>query len=200
MCKKRAYDKARYESNAETVRARVREYQLANAETVRARQVAWVSANIEHCRATRRARYAGAPEAHLSRGRAWKERNAARRRMHLKKHRDTHKVVVRARTKLWAQRHPEKIATYAAARRAVQMGAEGQHTEEDRRRLREGGRCHECGAAGELHIDHCIPLQMPGNAVCFDWAWNLQLLCPSCNSTKSNRYITCWRPWPGGIG
>lgn len=47
---------------------------------------------------------------------------------------------------------------------------------------RDGGRCCICGANEELEFDHIIPISK-GGATTFR---NLQLLCHSCNSKKSD--------------
>lgn len=48
---------------------------------------------------------------------------------------------------------------------------------------RDGGRCVRCHADTELHFDHIIPLSKGGS----DEAENIQLLCRSCNLSKSDR-------------
>lgn len=54
-------------------------------------------------------------------------------------------------------------------------------------RARDGNRCRNCNVETEfLHCDHIIPHDLggPTNAA------NIQLLCPTCNTSKGNR-ITC---------
>lgn len=54
-------------------------------------------------------------------------------------------------------------------------------------RARDGNRCRNCRVETEfLHFDHIIPYDLgaPTNAA------NIQLLCPTCNTSKGNR-ITC---------
>lgn len=46
---------------------------------------------------------------------------------------------------------------------------------------RDGGRCRQCGSTHQLHFDHVIPVSRGGaNTVA-----NIQLLCGSCNRSKS---------------
>ena len=49
---------------------------------------------------------------------------------------------------------------------------------------RDNGSCKNCGAKEELQYDHIIPFSRGGN----DTIDNLQILCRSCNLTKSNKY------------
>ena len=49
---------------------------------------------------------------------------------------------------------------------------------------RDNGSCKNCGAKEELQYDHIIPFSKGGN----DTIDNLQILCRSCNLTKSNKY------------
>ena len=48
---------------------------------------------------------------------------------------------------------------------------------------RDGGACVKCGATTDLHFDHVIPLSRGGG----DHAENIQLLCRTCNLSKSDR-------------
>ena len=48
---------------------------------------------------------------------------------------------------------------------------------------RDGGACVKCGSQSELHFDHIIAFARGGS----DESENIQLLCRSCNLSKSNR-------------
>jgi 5-methylcytosine-specific restriction endonuclease McrA len=47
--------------------------------------------------------------------------------------------------------------------------------------VRDGGRCRRCGATHQLHFDHVIPVSRGGA----NTPANIQLLCGSCNRSKS---------------
>ncbi|MES2428292.1 MAG: HNH endonuclease signature motif containing protein [Bacteroidota bacterium] len=52
---------------------------------------------------------------------------------------------------------------------------------------RDGHVCKKCGCTEKLSIDHIFPSSKGGPTI----LENLQVLCKSCNSSKSNKLITC---------
>jgi len=58
----------------------------------------------------------------------------------------------------------------------------------ERVRRRDGGRCVRCGSEEELTVDHVHPFSRGGLTV----PRNLQLLCKSCNSSKSAHTMEEW--------
>lgn len=58
----------------------------------------------------------------------------------------------------------------------------------ERVRRRDGGRCVRCGSEEELTVDHMRPFSRGGPTV----PRNLQLLCTSCNSSKSAHTMEEW--------
>lgn len=57
-------------------------------------------------------------------------------------------------------------------------------------------KCVKCGnqfPLEKLTRDHIIPISMPGST---DFIKNIQPLCHSCNSSKSNRYVADYRDKP----
>ena len=49
--------------------------------------------------------------------------------------------------------------------------------------LRDGGKCKRCGAEDDLEFDHIVPVAKGGS----NTENNVELLCRSCNSKKSDR-------------
>lgn len=91
----------------------------------------------------------------------------------------------------WRQRNPEKLRAMNSARRALEMGAAGSHSEDEWRELceRYGGRCLCCSRTDRpLARDHIIPLSKGGP----NWITNIQPLCGPCNSTKRQQ-VTDYR-------
>lgn len=91
----------------------------------------------------------------------------------------------------WKKDNRVKVNQYNRNQRALKKGAEGSHTIEDRRHIykHQSGKCLCCGkkfSFEELTEDHIIPLSWGGT----NYAWNIQLLCRSCNCAKKNYHAT----------
>ena len=88
----------------------------------------------------------------------------------------------------------ESCATKHA--RACSSSCGGTHSVSDIARLfaAQEGKCVGCKATlvskgkGKYHIDHMMPLSRGGS----NGAENLQLLCPPCNMSKSNKTQAEW--------
>ncbi|MBA4304283.1 MAG: hypothetical protein C0424_08680 [Sphingobacteriaceae bacterium] len=73
----------------------------------------------------------------------------------------------------------------------IQLGAfaQSRHVSESTKRMvftRDGGVCQCCGGTENLEFDHIVPFSCGGG----NEASNIQLLCRSCNRSKSNS-CTC---------
>jgi 5-methylcytosine-specific restriction endonuclease McrA len=94
----------------------------------------------------------------------------------------------------WAKEHPEEMRIIIARRRALAYGAEGNYTKYDVLTMLEAqkNKCAACGKGFEdtgFHVDHVFPLSKGGK----NSPDNLQLLCPSCNRSKSDKLPGEWR-------
>ncbi len=127
--------------------------------------------NREMLLARRKARYAADKPKALAKNREWRD-------AHLEQH--------RAQCRQWAKDNPEAMRAINSTRRALKNGAEGRYGPDDvARMLREQDRkCNCCRVdLSAFHVDHRIPLSRGGS----NWPVNLQLLCPPCNLSKSDK-------------
>lgn len=60
-----------------------------------------------------------------------------------------------------------------------------------------GRKCMKCGSIKNIAVDHIKPRSLhPDLELCED---NMQVLCRECNSSKSNKHETDYRPKPGSL-
>jgi len=122
-------------------------------------------------------------ELNYKRARSWKANNKERA-LEL----DRKSLVKRRRE------NPEKFRAYHKTYRANKLGADGEYTAEDIKRLKEEqhGICAAPSCSKNIiidyHVDHMVPLSRGGP----NWPTNLQILCPSCNMKKSNKLYDIW--------
>lgn len=87
----------------------------------------------------------------------------------------------------WRKLNIEKSRAYVRNYFAKKRNAKGSHTREDIVALYvfQKGKCVVCkvSLSNSYHVDHITPLSLNGS----NDKGNLQLLCPSCNMSKSNK-------------
>lgn len=154
-----------------------RAYYAANREKVLAKQRRTAVKRAEEKRQYQRAYYRRNAEAERDRVRSWNAENKDKKR---------------SSYRTWAKANPQIVQSVRHRHRARQLSAPGTYTPEEwLDRLSEyGGVCPCCGRVAELTVDHIIPLAKGGT----NWIWNLQPLCFSCNSAKSDRHSTYYPP------
>jgi 5-methylcytosine-specific restriction endonuclease McrA len=95
--------------------------------------------------------------------------------------------------KAWQARNPDRVREYHRVSRNNRRAVVGRHSSADIASLLriQRGNCAGCsaGLAGKFHVDHIIPIARGGTS----WCGNLQLLCASCNLTKSSLLPILWR-------
>ena len=156
---------ARYRAkHPDRVKASTQRWRQANAEKVAANTAAWRDRNTEKVR-----------EMNRLAARRWRER---------------HPTKARSKSRNWKRANPGNQQNLNRLRRARQLGAEGSCSplQLEARFLMYGNCCAYCGAEGELHVDHVIPLSRGGT----NWPANLRPACPSCNRRKGNKLLSEW--------
>jgi len=88
----------------------------------------------------------------------------------------------------WQKANPDIVAAMKARRRARKANSHGSHTAKDVKTLMAVQKC-KCAVCREsikekYHVDHIVPLAGGGS----NDKTNLQLLCPSCNTSKGAKH------------
>ncbi|MBV8595051.1 MAG: HNH endonuclease [Candidatus Eremiobacteraeota bacterium] len=106
------------------------------------------------------------------------ERNRANHRLTRLVHGDA----LRAHKREYQKANPDKSRVQDHRRRTRLKGLTGQFTEKEWSALiaRQKSRCALCQRKCKLSADHIIPISLGGCS----YIWNIQGLCPSCNSQK----------------
>jgi 5-methylcytosine-specific restriction endonuclease McrA len=101
---------------------------------------------------------------------------------------------IRAKFSEWAKANRHILRVHERRYKALLKGAEGTHTAADVARLMEeqGALCASPACRKSLvegyQVDHIVPLSRGGT----NWATNIQLLCSTCNQSKSNKHVADW--------
>jgi len=165
---------AAYVANNKEKRAQGQaEYRAKNKEAIRAADQAYREKNKER---------------ELARGAAWRAANPEKERARTAAYRNANKAKDAARKADYARKNPEVVRAIASRRRARVKGVGGSHTGNDIKQLLQlqKGRCAVCriDIRPAYHVDHVVPVALGGSN---DKA-NLQLLCPTCNHSKSAKH------------
>lgn len=179
-------DAARYAANPEKFKAKSSAWYAENKERARAAGVKYRLANMERCREVSRKYYEANKEASLRTSREWVKANPERRK----------EIVAK-----WSKANPESGRTSCRKRRALTKGAIGPHhtvsdfllciTVQDKC-------CWYCGFPFpmKIHADHVVPLSKGGG----NGPDNIVASCPDCNLSKANRLLGSeWIPPIYGI-
>lgn len=137
--------------------------------------------------AAARQRYAENREILKGRVAEWRKRNPERTVAQAARTRQKNKEKAKLQKAEYRAANPAKALSYKKKRRALLAAAPGRHTLEDVKSLLrlQRGMCAVCRSAmnGNYHVDHIHPISCGGS----DDKLNLQLLCPTCNTSKHNK-------------
>jgi 5-methylcytosine-specific restriction endonuclease McrA len=166
-----------------------------------ARARAWHAANKERHKANCKKNYEANKQAYIKRAAEWRRANpgenrkaqkknkikyAAEYRIKAAEYRKQNPEIFRERQRKRYWRDPEKSRIQVRIEQARRRAA-GNVSRQDVERLfeKQKGRCACCSKriVKSYHVDHVIPISAGGTSD----RTNLQLLCPSCNASKSDR-------------
>ena len=118
----------------------------------------------------------------------WRTANPDKVRMHDKRRRERHSKTIYERQKIWRAANPLKVAQHSHRRRMRKKGVGIQHTLSDAVTILKAQKykCAICRSdlrKVKSHRDHITPLSKGGS----DDRRNIQWLCQTCNTRKSNK-------------
>lgn len=153
-------------------------------------------------------------ERSLEISREWKQRNWSALYEKQKEYRAKNKHLRQIESRKYREKYPDKVKEckkksveknrehYTVLSRnytARKKNAEGKHTVKDIKALfvSQNGICNGCGCElqttgrKKYHIDHIVALANGGS----NYPSNLQLLCPSCNTSKCDKDFEEWKKY-----
>lgn len=165
--RKAARRRKHYEANKEKEAAQTKEWYAANREKALARKKEWNAANKEKVSAYTK---------------KWGAANEKKRKLQQKEYYAANKERIAQQQKGYAMENSGVINAKTAKRRAVKLRATPAWAD-----IVYIKSIYEKAAEAGMHVDHIIPLQ--GELVCgLHVERNLQLLTPTENISKSNRF------------
>lgn len=139
-----------------------------------------------YCKQCDRNKYLKNKEKVLQRSKEWARENHGRRLEIQKKWRETNKDLSNQLIRDWQSRNREKMVAACSRRRALIAGVGGNYTANRIKELikLQKNKCACCKQhLMKYHVDHIQPISKGGS----NSIENIQILCPRCNQTKSNR-------------
>jgi len=126
-------------------------------------------------------------KAHNLRGKKWRESHKRESAFFVKQWQERNKERFKSLCSRWKSENKDKVNTYTRNRRALIRGSDGAHTADDVSRILalQDHRCAICMTSikDRYHVDHIEPIVRGGS----NGKDNLQVLCPSCNTSKGGK-------------
>lgn len=130
---------------------------------------------------------------------SWRAANPDRVKENRRLWSEGHRDQERSNTAAWKKANPEHNRALSQAYRASKLKASGSFGPDEIVQLLEKQRskCVNCKASikHKRHIDHIMPLSRGGS----NGIKNIQLLCPSCNSSKNAKHPIDWAQQNGRL-
>lgn len=163
--------------NKKIKRANDKKYYQKNKNKILIRQKEYKINNVNHIKQTMK---------------VYEDNRKEFKKEYLKVYRQENKEAIKEYSEQYYQNHKEQGQIYSSNRRALKRLSEGSYTWNDVVILynKQNGLCNGCNCLlVDFHIDHIIPLSKNGSNL----ALNIQLLCPYCNLSKSNKPFEDWK-------
>lgn len=148
----------------------------------------WYADHREFCKERERKRYRDNSVRSRALNKVWRIANKSRIAAYIANQRKDYNKFASE----WRKKNPEKRNAFASNYKARKRGAPGSYTGEEIKQMfiDQLGLCASCEIQLiKYHVDHVIPLIMGG----VNDKSNLQLLCPSCNSSKGGKHPSVWK-------
>ena len=169
---------------------------------INARNAAWRAKNIEKARAIQSAYYkkhakkllanvsldrVNNPDKYKTMQAKYYKNNRKKILRRLRENYKTNSGPFAKKNIAWCKANPKAVVARAARYRARKLSAEGNYVARDIKDMyeKQEGKCNLCGVelGNKYDVDHIFPLSLGGS----NWPTNIQLLCVSCNRSKSNK-------------
>jgi 5-methylcytosine-specific restriction endonuclease McrA len=162
-----------------------KEYLQKNGDKKRAANALYRQKNKEKIKISDALYRLNNKEKEIARGKKWREENPEKERARSKLYRENHKEKDALRKSIYAKANRDVMRSISARRRAREKSAIGSHSAADIKQLLilQNMKCAVClcDVSVKNHVDHIVPLALGGG----NDRHNLQLLCPTCNFSKS---------------
>jgi len=173
-----------YLNNKEKISAAKKIYSENNKEKISAARKIYSENNKEKLRAAKKQYYLNNKDEICASHKQYRDSHKETARAHSAKYRSENKAKCAFNNKKWKTANPLAVRTHNMNRRARKRQAEGSYFSRDILSMLQEQQCRciycQKDITDEYHIDHITPLSRGGS----NFIYNIQLLCPPCNTSK----------------